>query len=530
MTDRDAARSPVLAGFSWTFLGIGLTRFWYQYNLYNLHFTADGGQGTVLANLVRVAVIAIMLAVTWKREFSPKVRNMLVWVSLALMTGASAFGFFEMLTGDQTLDIARYVVGGAGLVWGAGMWMDFFKRLEAREAFLYLSGGLALSCVLSLIGGYIPTYVMGLMGIFVPTFAVLAYLRAMHVLDLHEDTDASDRRAAVSGRDAIAGGMWQISTALIVYAFVMGMALGFPDGSTRDLSQPVRTIHQLIIVALLAWLVWWILRRNHRFTFSGMWYLENVLMILSIIILMAEQPWASGFSTFILTNAETLFFTFVFFVCYSFGRRSRRDSTWILGALYGATLLAMSLGRLFNGAMDQWLGTGVPQLVSMSVLVVVEMVVALRPDVLKDAPLVEGASGRANTEDGSHAVQGDDGQGARDHAMSGTNATVGSDDGACAASTGASDALVEPAHEADFPKAEEISRDVDEHLSDLRSAKGLTDVEVRIASLLACGRNRSYIAQSLGYSPNTIRNYTRSLYQKLDIHSKQELLDMLERQ
>ncbi len=47
--------------------------------------------------------------------------------------------------------------------------------------------------------------------------------------------------------------------------------------------------------------------------------------------------------------------------------------------------------------------------------------------------------------------------------------------------------------------------------------------------LLCHGRSKSYIADTLYVSENTVRAYTKSLYAKLDIHSKQDLIDIVER-
>ncbi len=57
---------------------------------------------------------------------------------------------------------------------------------------------------------------------------------------------------------------------------------------------------------------------------------------------------------------------------------------------------------------------------------------------------------------------------------------------------------------------------------------GLSDTERRIVTLMSHGRSRKIIASTLGYSQNTIRNYTRNIYAKAGVHSKQELLDLLD--
>ena len=44
---------------------------------------------------------------------------------------------------------------------------------------------------------------------------------------------------------------------------------------------------------------------------------------------------------------------------------------------------------------------------------------------------------------------------------------------------------------------------------------------------MARGRSLPYIAETLVLSENTIRSHTRRIYNKLGVHSKQEMLDLL---
>ena len=83
-----APRFDIFASFSLAFFGIGLTRLWYQYNLYNLHFSADSGIATVAANLIRVGVIVVLLVIARKAELSQRARRILVWGSMVLMTSS----------------------------------------------------------------------------------------------------------------------------------------------------------------------------------------------------------------------------------------------------------------------------------------------------------------------------------------------------------------------------------------------------------------------------------------------------------
>lgn len=48
-----------------------------------------------------------------------------------------------------------------------------------------------------------------------------------------------------------------------------------------------------------------------------------------------------------------------------------------------------------------------------------------------------------------------------------------------------------------------------------------------ILALVALGRSAKYISEELMVSYNTTRTHVRHIYEKLNIHSKQELIDLV---
>lgn len=56
---------------------------------------------------------------------------------------------------------------------------------------------------------------------------------------------------------------------------------------------------------------------------------------------------------------------------------------------------------------------------------------------------------------------------------------------------------------------------------------GLTEREERILELVGEGRSASYISDALGISFNTVRTHIRHVYEKMGVHSKQELIDLV---
>lgn len=63
----------------------------------------------------------------------------------------------------------------------------------------------------------------------------------------------------------------------------------------------------------------------------------------------------------------------------------------------------------------------------------------------------------------------------------------------------------------------------------VRETYGLTPREAEIMELLARGRNSQAIQEKLVVSRNTVKTHVKNIYLKLDVHSQQELIDLVER-
>lgn len=76
--------------------------------------------------------------------------------------------------------------------------------------------------------------------------------------------------------------------------------------------------------------------------------------------------------------------------------------------------------------------------------------------------------------------------------------------------------------------APEDHRSIDERCSAIAAQRGLTPRELEVMQLLCKGRTKSYIAETLYLTENTVRSHAKHVYAKLDVHSKQELMDLVE--
>ncbi len=98
-----------------------------------------------------------------------------------------------------------------------------------------------------------------------------------------------------------------------------------------------------------------------------------------------------------------------------------------------------------------------------------------------------------------------------------------SDDGASASAEGIEgDAAALEASPSDLPDP------IEQRCLILVERFGLSPRETEVLLAFAHGRNVSYLAEQLCLSPNTIRSHSKTLYTKLGVHSKQELLNLVE--
>ncbi len=86
-------------------------------------------------------------------------------------------------------------------------------------------------------------------------------------------------------------------------------------------------------------------------------------------------------------------------------------------------------------------------------------------------------------------------------------------------------AIVPVATEQPAPSHSEL---MEQAAASLANAHGLTDREQEVMLLLARGHNSSHIQQVFTLSYNTVKTHVKRIYRKLDVHSQQELIDLVE--
>lgn len=94
----------------------------------------------------------------------------------------------------------------------------------------------------------------------------------------------------------------------------------------------------------------------------------------------------------------------------------------------------------------------------------------------------------------------------------------------------ASAGLSERTQDADGSQAgfADLERALRARCHEVAKGYGLTGRQEEVLYLLARGRNTAYIQDELVISPHTVKAHTYAIYKKLDLHSQQELIDLVE--
>ena len=245
-----------------------------------------------------------------------------------------------------------------------------------------------------------------------------------------------------------------------------------------------------------------------------MWWLEVALMVIGVLLIVSLDQ--AQFGAMLITVSNTFMIGLLWYGVYDYCRHSSIPSYLVLAAVWAAHLLPREAGRYLVFLFGPQLGQSMLVIAVLVCLLALSMAVMLRgsqpkarrffatfgtPDARKDAlertVVAEAAPAQCVSEE-----------------MRPTSAAAATEE----------------------TPSEQDARDVEgatfedglrARCSALQARFDLTDRETDMVWYLAQGRSKAFISQELHLSENTVKSYTRNVYSKLCIHSKQELLDAL---
>ena len=421
-----------------SFLGLAATRVWLQVNLFASYTQSDDGLFTVVNNLAYGLVMVIGAAIALHKPFSKGGRTAVAWLGFTVMTFSTVLILAGKETGAVEILAVASVLAGIGGALGGGMWTAAYVRLGLRQSVLYGFLSLALGSV----GG------------------------------------------------------------LAVFGLALGISRGFPAGEPVPMDALQRVVHQMGVVIISLFIIWWFIVKRKRLSFSFLWRIEIMLVAAGMLILSVFPGHFTGLAIATVNIADTLMLGVLWITLQDVARHTTTDVYAVYGFAWASRVLSRDAGRVLImvlGAMgaSSYAVTAVIGIVVFALAA--SMALLLSDGILKLRPLF--------TEDVAAP--------ARRSAVSAAREARRAEMEGAGASTPAPAAM--PSAQAQ-PDPQEWFRD----------AFDLSERETEVALLIAQGRSKSYIAEALCLSENTVRTHAKNVYTKLDVHSKQELIDLLQ--
>lgn len=398
------------------------------------------------------------------------------------MSASSVVALVGEATGSQPVLLVACVLSGASGALGGGMWVSAYVRLDARRAALYAFLSLALGAVGGYVLGFFPKTTAHIATTLLPAVALLCYQRAIRV-DIGQHAAAQPAPRYDSEPKST---MLFIFGGVAVFGLALGLSRGLPDVKPVQMDMAMRTVYQSGVVLLSLFVVWWTNVRGKNLSFSLLWRIEILLVASGMLLISLFPNLSSGLVIAVINIADAFMLGVMWITLQDIARHSSVSPCAIFGSVWATRVLSRDVGRVLIMAL------GAAGLSSYAVTAVIGIVVfalaasmalLLSDGILRSRPLFAEDVARPNRKK--------------------------------------AEPVARIAHRETAPQADAMEW--------LRVTFDLSDREAEIAALIAQGRSKTYIAEQLFLSENTVRTHAKNAYAKAGVHSKQELMDLLQK-
>ena len=265
-----------------SFLGLAATRVWLQVNLFASYTQSDDGLFTVVNNLAYGLVMVIGAAIALHKPFSKGGRTAVAWLGFTVMTFSTVLILAGKETGAVEILAVASVLAGIGGALGGGMWTAAYVRLGLRQSVLYGFLSLALGSV----GG------------------------------------------------------------LAVFGLALGISRGFPAGEPVPMDALQRVVHQMGVVIISLFIIWWFIVKRKRLSFSFLWRIEIMLVAVGMLILSVFPGHFTGLAIATVNIADTLMLGVLWITLQDVARHATTDVYAVYGFAWASRVLSRDAGRV----------------------------------------------------------------------------------------------------------------------------------------------------------------------------------------
>ena len=480
-----------------------------------------GGIPTILAAIVFGALFLSTLRV---KRFTKRSISAGTFLSIHLAGLSSLVLAFIAAMGTSIPQAAFITLEACVLVGSTFLefyWLRKLRGASAQAVTVVVFCALALSEFLTYVLSFSDVLVWRIAAVIL-TFAQFGAIRVSRSMDAPSDSFPAVSESYFgtdehhfSNRSFLvvaAMGIWFIS-------IPMGMGRGFSGGDALFMSTVPRFMVMLFVLVVSVLWVHHALASHMRELTTSIWVVMETLLALGAIFF-AVWPNTTGIGAAFVMTASLVLQAFVWYLTIAFISFGWRDPFYYCTAAWIAMNLLTIGGMALDGLITRLMPDNAPVIISiMSFFVLVSAQVVFTR--LLSSPS-EVAERQAAAEAAKAGTSND--ENAASEASDGKPLHLTQDDVRRIPLMGVM--ALSPQTEVALP-----SQTPDVHIAtsvlEIGQRFGLSGREVEVLTLYALGHTQAHVSEELQLSQNTVHTHIKRIYEKTDLHSRQEILDYI---
>lgn len=451
------------------------------------HRSFDGQDIAIMPCLyiAQATFLVIVLFVSLRHCLDRDIGHFVDMASAACMAITAILVCLPASIVTETMLFAGLIVGGIGVTWAYIRWAQVYAKLDIRFAapliFLTMALGSAGKTLVDIIPDDVALPILAL----VPVAAFVTQLFAQRAIP------ASPRPVPIYNPRTVPS-LWPLFTGVAVYSLAVGIIQSVMLESTPPSSATSILVHHgsemLVGIAFFLWLV--PLKRG--LNFSRSWRLVVLLMTTALIFLPYINENFLEYLLSLVRTAQTFLIILLFLTLADIARHSTYRASTVFAAGWFAYALPFAVGTILGYELQVTASATI--IAAAIVWITVLTAMFLLDENTIGQSLIFSDLIPQEYDDGSKATR-----------VSETQEQMSSSE-----------------------HARSLTDNTTARCRVLAQKSGLTSRETEILELLAHGRSKAYIADAFIISENTVRSHVKHLYAKLDVHNRQELLNLVE--
>ena len=362
------------------------------------------------------------------------------------------------------LRLPAVVACSCALGWMYLQWALFFIRLDVRQSVLCLFTANIAGSLIKELAHVMPLAGTCMVAACMPVLSCVLCWWAMRLLPKHDEA-RHKRLESESPR-----GVWKIAAPVVVFSFVTAFLIGSFAGNQSSLSIGEFTAARAFEIAVSAMALIVVCVWRKPFNFAQLW--RVILLVLAIDMVCAIALSQFGMLRCVESSVWDLLVLFAWLTVADFAKRTNESPSLVFGIGWPFYTLPFAAGTFASSFSPGSVSTAAIALLMLVLLITAMACLETRDQDTKQL-------------------------------------------------------FAEASEEAQAPTRPSDYDNIDDRCKQIAEQYSLTPRELDVMQLLCKGRTKAYIAETLFLTENTVRGHTKHLYTKLDVHSKQELLDLI---